>query len=69
MKTIQTLSLLLLFCLSAEAQSHKTNLIKTIDAINSILCQDRNANFTNTKLDNLEKLILLDKDANKLKNN
>lgn len=47
MKTIQTLSLLLLFCLSVEAQSHKTNLIKTVDAINSILSQDRNAHFTN----------------------
>ncbi len=47
MKTIQTLSLLLLFCLSAEAQSYKTNLTKTVESINSILCQDRNAHFTN----------------------
>lgn len=47
MKTIQSISLLLLFCLSAEAQSHKTNLIKTVAAINNILCQDKNVQFTN----------------------
>jgi hypothetical protein len=47
MKTIQTLSLFLLFCFSAQAQSHKTNLTKTVESINSILCQDRNAQFTN----------------------
>ena len=47
MKTIQILSLFLLFVFPAEAQSHKTNLIETLAAINSILCQDRNAHFTN----------------------
>jgi hypothetical protein len=47
MKNFQSFTLFLLFCLSAAAQSHKTNLIETLAAINSILCQDRNAHFTN----------------------
>lgn len=47
MKNFQSFTLFLLFCLSAAAQSHKTNLIETLAAINSILSQDRNVQFTN----------------------
>ena len=47
MKTIVSLSLFFLFSLSSEAQSLKSNLIKTVDAINNILNHNRNAQFTN----------------------
>ncbi|TDE53071.1 hypothetical protein [Flavobacterium sp. GT3P67] len=46
MKTIQILCILILFTLSSEAQSYKSNLIKTIDTINVMLQQDRNTSFT-----------------------
>lgn len=42
-----TLSLFLLFTLSTEAQSLKSGLTKTVDAINSMLHQNKNARFTN----------------------
>lgn len=47
MKTILTLTLFFLFTLSAQSQSLKSGLTKTVDAINSMLQQDKNARFTN----------------------
>ena len=47
MKTINIIFTLLLFSLSAEAQSLKSGLTKTVYAINKILHQDKNVRFTN----------------------
>lgn len=46
-KTIHILFILLLLTLSAEAQSLKSNFIKTLDAINTILYQNQKAQFVN----------------------
>lgn len=47
MKMSLTLFLSLFFVFSAEAQSLKSGLTKTVDAINNILNQNKNARFTN----------------------
>lgn len=47
MKHFYMLCILLLFSFSAEAQSLKSGLTKTVDAINTLLHQDKNIRFTN----------------------
>lgn len=47
MKNLLSLSLFLLFAFSVKAQSHKSNLIKTVVAINTILYQSQQAQFVN----------------------
>jgi hypothetical protein len=47
MKTTHILFIFFLFSLSVEAQSYKSNLIQTIDAINAILHENKNVQFTN----------------------
>ncbi|WP_310378129.1 hypothetical protein [Flavobacterium sp.] len=46
MKTILTLFLFLLFTLSVKAQSYKSNLIKTVESINSMLQPNKMVRFT-----------------------